>query len=194
MPKYAGNDIGIPGNGGDGGSTNYEEWWEEKGDDRARCIRRVMDQIEDDQSSWLEATLSHLRMYRNLGIIGIGPATYAKTDVSMGAPLSLNVVRAMTNAVHSRLIENKPRAYAQTSGATYKQKATAEKITRYGSGLFYQTKVYQKMPMVALDLIVTGTGVMKTMKRDGKVMNERIFSPNLRVDTGEGMYGEPQNF
>lgn len=189
-----GGDIGIPGNGG-ADAINSQEWWEEKDkDDRAKCVNRAVDQIEEDQCGWLEATLSHLRMYRNLAILGIGPYGYAKADTTLGAPLSLNVVRSMINAVHSRLTENRPRAYAQTSGATYKQKQTAEKITRYGDGLFYQTKVYQKMPQVALDLLVTGTGVMKTLKRDGKVMNEHIFSPNLRVDTVEGMHRQPQNY
>ncbi len=185
--------IGTVGNGGSDPITSME-WWEEKGEDRAKCIDRCMDQIEDDQCGWLEATLSHLRMYRNLAILGIGPYAYNQTDPTIGAPLSLNVVRAMVNAVHSRLIENRPRAYAQTSGATYKQKQTAEKITRYGDGLFYQTKVYQKMPQVGLDLLVTGTGVMKTMERDGQVMNEHVFSPNLRVDTVEGMHRCPQNY
>lgn len=186
-------DIGIPGNGGSR-AINSMEWWEEKDEDRAQCIDRVMDQIEEDQTAWLEATLSHLRMYRNIAILGIGPYAYSRTDTNLGAPLSLNVVRSMINAVHSRITESRPRAHAQTSGATYKQKQTANKITRYGSGLFYQTKVYDKMPAVALDLLVTGTGVMKTMKRDGRVLNEHVFSPNLRVDTVEGMHRQPQNF
>jgi hypothetical protein len=192
MPRL-GSDIGIPGNGG-ADAINSIEWWNEKDEARAKGVERAVDQIEEDQCGWLEATLSHLRMYRNLAILGIGPYGYARADTSIGAPLSLNVVRSMVNAVHSRLIENRPKAYAQTSGATYKQKQVAEKITRYGTGLFYQTKVYQKMPQVALDLLVTGTGVMKTMERDGKVMNEHLFSPNLRVDTVEGMHRQPQNF
>jgi hypothetical protein len=191
MPRLD-SDIGIPGNGGSD-PINSMVWWEEKGEDRAKCIERVMDNIEEDQSAWLEATLSHLRMYRNMALMGIGPYAYSKTDTAIGAPLSLNVVRSMINAVHSRLIENRPKAYAQTSGATYQQKERADKITRYGAGLFYQTKLYQKMPRVALDLLVTGTGVIKTMERDGKVMNEHIFSPNLRVDTVEGMHLQPQN-
>jgi hypothetical protein len=188
------SDIGIPiGNGG-ADAINSIEWWEEDGETRAKGIERAVDQIEEDQCGWLEATLSHLRMYRNLAILGIGPYGYARADPAMGAPLSLNVVRSMINAVHSRLTENRPRAYAQTSGATYTQKETADKITRYGDGLFYQTKVYQKMPQVALDLLVTGTGVMKTMERGRKVLNEHIFSPNLRVDTVEGMHRQPQNY
>jgi hypothetical protein len=186
-------DIGKAGNSGED-AISCIEWWEEKGETRSKGIERAVDQIEEDQCGWLEATLSHLRMYRNLAILGIGPYAYTKTDNNIGAPLSLNVVRSVINALHSRLIENRPKAYAQTSGATYKQRKTAEMITRYGSGLFYQTKVYEKMPQVALDLLVTGTGVVKTLERDGKVMNEHIFSPNLRVDTVEGMHRQPQNF
>ncbi len=192
MPRI-GSDIGIPGNGG-ADAINSVQWWEEKGETRAKGIERAVDQIEEDQCGWLEATLSHLRMYRNLAILGIGPYSYARTDNNLGVPLSLNVVRAVINAVHSRLTENRPKAYAQTSGATYTQKDTADKITRYGAGLFYQTKVYQKMPKVARDILVTGTGVMKTLERDRQVLNEHIFSPNLRVDTVEGMYGQPQNY
>ncbi len=162
--------------------------------DRAVCVQKVMDQIDEDQSGWVEATLMHLRMFRNLGIMGIGPFSYSRVDPALNAPLSLNVVRSMINTVHSKLTQSRPKPYAQTSAATYKQKKVAEKITRYGQGLFHQTGIYQKMPMVGIDLLVTGTGVMKTIERDGGVWNEHVFSPNLRVDTVEGMYRQPSNY
>lgn len=175
--------------------SSGEQWSDLKDPrDRASCIAKVMDQIEEDQCGWMEATLSHLRMYRNMALMGIGPFSYARADATLGAPLSLNVVRSMVNTVHSKLTKSRPRGYAQTSGATYKQKKTAEKLTRYGDGLFYQTKMYQQTPMVALDLLVMGTGVMKSVVRDGHVVNTHIFSPNLRVDTVEGMHRQPQNF
>jgi hypothetical protein len=162
--------------------------------ERARSIKQIVEDIDDDQCGWQEMTLSHLRMYRNFAMMGLGPYSYATADAAMGAPLSFNVVRSMVNTVHAKLTKDRPRATFQTYGATYKQKRLAELLGRYAEGLCYQEKLWEKMKPVALDLLVTGTGVLKVCEAKGHVAFDHVFSPNLKVDSVEGMYRTPANY
>lgn len=175
--------------------ANREPWFELKDPgDRAKCIDQIVQEIDDDQCAWQEATLSHLRMYRNLAMVGFGPYTFGRVVDGLISPLSLNVVRSMVNTVHAKLVKDRPRATFQTYGATYKQKRKAELLGRYSEGLAYQEKLYQKMRPAGLDLLVTGTGVLKVSERRSRPVFSHVFSPNLRVDSVEGMYREPSNF
>lgn len=161
--------------------------------DRANAIDQIVKEIDDDQCTWQEMTLSHLRMYRSFAMLGLGPFSYSHLDGGLGAPLSLNVLRSMVNFVHAKLTKDRPRATFQTYGATYKQKRKAKLLQRYAEGLAYQEKLYEKMRMVALDMLVMGTGVLKVCEADGRIVFDHVFSPNLRVDSVEGMYGKPAN-
>lgn len=172
-------------------------WWEcDPGEDRAQAVKETMDRLDEENAALQEAHLRHMRLYRNLAMVGFGPYGYSRPDVALGAPLSLNVIRNMVNAVHSRITKNRPRMTFQTAGANFEQKEKARLLQRFGDGLFYKMRAYQQTSKVFLDCAVFGTGFAKVVpgdKKDMPIVLERVFAPEVRVDPAEGMHGKPRN-
>lgn len=165
-------------------------YWEylEDPEKRGPAALAAFQTIEEEQSSYREKTFQHMQMYRNVAMMGyIAPGsasafTYHKT------PLSLNVVRNMVNAVHSRITRNRVKAQMQVMGGGWEEKELARDLGAYGLGLALKEGLYDKTPYSFLDSVVTGNGYIKTYpsKRRNKVMFERPFGPNIVVDFGEG--------
>ncbi len=170
-------------------------WAREKEEDQGEAIEMAVKSILSDQQYQREMTMRHLRMYRNLAMVGAGPATYSKVDASLGAPLSLNVVRAMCNTVFNHVMKNKPKATAYTSGASWETRDIAKKIERYAEGLTEKEDLYRKEERCLVDHIVTGTSYLKcfSSKKHKRVIYDRVFPLEVLVDTIEGMHADPRS-
>ncbi len=173
------------------------EWWTEPEDGAGQAVKSVIDAIHRDQGLFRQANLSHMRMYRNLALVGLGPHTYWTVDPQMGNPLAFNVVRNMCNAVTAKISKNRPKAWFQTSGATPESQEKALKGEKIVEGVFYQEKVYGKTTQAFLDSTIFGTGFMKVTPRMSRknrgVCIERVFPPEIVVDSIEGMHRNPRN-
>jgi len=174
-----------------GAGTPAIQWWTEE--DPGQSIRTTIDLIKRDQDLFRVANLSHMRMYRNLAMIGLGPHSGFTIDGSLGSPLSLNIVRNMCNAVQSKIAKNRPKPWFQTSGADFKTQQKAKKLEQYVKGVFYKEKAYQKTSQAFLDAAILGTGCLKVMPGKKCVVIERVFTPEVVVDNVEGMHREPRN-
>jgi hypothetical protein len=169
------------------------QWWTEPEENAGSAVRDTLDSIKRDQDLFRQANLTHMRMYRNLAMVGLGPHTGFAVSANLGSPLSLNVVRNMCNAVQSKIAKNRPKPWFQTSGADVKTQQKAKKLEQYIKGVFYAEKVYQKTARTFLDATIFGTGVLKVMPGKGCVKIERVFTPEVVVDNVEGMHCEPRN-
>lgn len=176
-----------------GAGTTAIQWWLENEENIGFAVRDTLDQIKRDQDLFRQANLTHMRMYRNLAMVGLGPHTGFAIHPGLGSPLSLNVVRNMCNAVHSQIAKNRPKPWFQTSGAGVKMQQKAQKFEQFVKGVFYQQKFYPKRSRSFLDATIFGTGVMKVMPGNGCVNVERVFTPEVIVDNVEGMHGESRN-
>lgn len=172
-------------------------WWtEKKPEDQAQAIKQTLDLIDEEDSPLQDAHLRHMRLYRNLAMVGFGPYGHSRSDVSLGAPLSLNVIRNMTNAVHSRVTKNRPRMTFQTANGNCEQREKARLLQRFMDGLFYKGNVYRESAKTFKDCAIFGTGFLKVVpgpRKDMPILFERVFSPEIRVDPVEGMHGKPRN-
>jgi hypothetical protein len=171
-------------------------WWaERKANDRAKAVQETVQTIKDDQSELRDNYLRHLRMYRNQPIIGLSPVAFRTLSTRLGAPLSLNALRNMCNTVTSKLAKMRPRITFSCDGASRKMREKARKLEQWTDGFFFQEGIYQQAPRCFLDCTVFGTGYMKVFpdRGDRKVCAERVFPPNIIVDSIEGAEGRPQN-
>lgn len=165
-------------------------YWEGEDDPEKRgpAAKAAFSTIEDEQAAYREKTFQHMQMYRNVQMMGYvakgnsSVFTYAKT------PLSLNIVRNMVNAVHSRITRNRVKAQMQTKGAGWEEKELARDLEAYGTALALKEGLYKKSPYSFLDAAVTGNGIIKTYPSKSRncVVFERPFAPNVVVDFGEG--------
>ena len=165
-------------------------YWEEadEGEERGKAAWASFRELEDEQSSWRESTMDHLRMYRNIEMMGYGGRRGEAPIITRKQPLSLNVVRNMVNAVHSRITRHRVKSFMQTKGAGWEAKQRALDAEAFGTAMALKGGLYKKTPMAFMDTAVTGTGVIKTYasKAAGEPVFERVFSPNLVVDFAEG--------
>jgi hypothetical protein len=130
-------------------------------------------------------------------MVGFGPYGTSRADVALGAPLSLNVIRNMVNAVHSKITKSRPRMTFQTSGGNFEQREKARLLQQFMDGLFYKGRVYKETSKAFLDAAIFGTGFVKVIpgkKKNSPLIYERVFAPEIRVDPVEGMHGKPRNY
>lgn len=166
------------------------KYWEEaaEGQERGQAAWQAFRRTEDEQSTYRQATHDHLMMYRNIQMLGYGGRRGEAPLVKIRTPLSLNVVRNMVNAVHSRITRNRVKAFMQTKGGDWGAKEKARDGEAFGTALALKGGLYKKSPMSFLDAAVTGNGVIKTYFSEaaGGPVFERTFGPNLVVDFAEG--------
>jgi hypothetical protein len=179
-------------------SEDAVRWWDETDPElRAKAVRATLDGIDDENSSLQEAHLRHMRLYRNLAMVGFGPYGTSRADIALGAPLSLNVIRNMVNAVHAKMTKNRPRMTFQTSGGNFEQREKARLLQQFMDGLFYKGRVYKETNKAFLDAAIFGTGFVKVIpgkKKNSPIVYERVFAPEIRIDPVEGMHGKPRNW
>ncbi len=172
---------------------NKAVYWEDETDpvERGRAVQECFEAIVNEQRSYREEMLQHIRMYRRLA-----SSVNAITSNGLSTPLSLNIVRNMTNAVHSKISKHRVKTTMQTSGASWEMRELARNLDAYALGLTLQEQLPQKTPRAMLDAIVCGHGIMKTYadRKQKKPVFEWIFTPNLVVDFAEGELGDPAHY
>ena len=171
-----------------------QPWQELEGDDCATAVTSTIDTIRQDQSASRENDLRHMRMYRNMALAGMGISTGTRT-ASGQPPLSLNVVRNMVNAVTSKIAKHRPKGTFQTYGAGYKARKKARDTEQFAEGMLYKERFRARAPSIFRNLSILGTGVAKVCPvGGGKICMEPVFTPELTIDSAEGMHREPRNW
>ncbi len=175
-------------------SDKTEPYWELNGDDCAEAMTKTIDTIRMFQSAMRENDMRHLRMYRNMALAGMGISSSSRTG-SGQAPLSLNVARNMVNAVTSKIAKHRPKGTFQTFGAGYKSRKKARDLEQFSDGMLYKERFRESAPEIFKDIGVLGTGFAKVCPiGGGKICMERVFSPEITIDSAEGMHRKPQNW
>ncbi len=171
-----------------------EPWWELDGDDCSSAIGTTIDTIRTSQDGLRGNDLRHLRMYRNMQLTGMNWTTPSRVAMG-GSPLSLNVVRNMVNAVTAKVTKHRPKATFQTYGAGYKARKKAREIEQFTEGMFYKERFREKVPETFRTLAILGTGIIKVCAVGrGQICMENVFSPEITIDSAEGMHREPRNW
>ncbi len=163
-------------------------YWEEEKDpeERGRAAATAFSEIEDEQSPYRDMTLKHLMAYRNFERIGYMGRAGNQALAYTRAPLSLNVIRNMVDAEHSRITRNRVKAAMQTKGGNWAAKERAMNAEQFATGLALKEGLYDKSPLSFMDCAVTGNGVMKTYPTKKGPCIEHVFAPNVVVDFAEG--------
>jgi len=167
-------------------------WWLQKGAEAGTTLVAETRSIMENQDNQKQANTRHLRLYRNLINLGFAPRSLNLAQLATGKPLSLNVIRAMANTMHSKITKNRPRAMFVTTGADWKARRKAKLLEKYSEGIFHRTQMYRKTQQAFLDALIFGTGVVKVFQMDGDVVCERVFPGEIIIDDTDGIYGDPR--
>lgn len=175
-------------------STLTQPFWELEEDECANAQRTTIDTIRESQTEMRNNDLRHLRMYRNMALAGMGVSSFSRGAANQ-APLSLNVARNMVNAVTSKIAKHRPKGTFQTFGAGYKARNKARQLEQFSEGMLYKERFRETAPEVFKDIGCLGTGFTKVCPLGGgKIAMERVFAPEITIDSAEGMHRKPRNW
>lgn len=167
--------------------------------DAGRLLSDTGKNLEQQATPRHQANLINARLYGNFDIIGFGARQYEQMTLSSSVlggsvnRLSYSVVSTCVDTLNAKIGKNKPRPTFLTSGGSWKMQQKAKALTKFTSGLFYETEVHEVMKQVRQDCYIFGTGALYVYKdRKGRLCAERAFVDELYVDSADGVYGQPK--
>jgi hypothetical protein len=170
-------------------------WWEEEENKAHESIFSVVKFLKTNQSGIYENHVRNQRLYGNLNVLGMASQSYSQGMIGNQSldRVGLNIVQSMCDTVTQKIAKNKPRPMFLTEGGNWSIQKKAEKLTKFIDGMFYQTKVYEKTPMVFRDCTVFGSGFIKPYRVGNKIYVDKVYPGEVLVDENEGKDGYPRS-
>ena len=167
-------------------------WWNEKTNPHD-LVFEVVEHLTDNQGYHSTNNINHARLYGNVSYRDLGGGNMAQSaKTSAKNRVTLNIIQSMCDTVTARVAKAKPMATYLTTGGNWEMQRKAKRLTKFTSGQFYGSKIYEVAPRVFLDACVFGSGVMKVFEYDGEITCERVFPDEIVVDDLEARYGNPR--
>ena len=171
---------------------HYNYWWSEEQNPHD-LVFEVVGHLTDNQGYHSTNNINHARLYGNISYRDLGSGgMMQRAKTSAKNRVTLNIIQSMCDTVTARVAKAKPMATYLTSGGDWEMQRKAKRLTKFTSGQFYGSKIYEVAPKVFLDACVFGTGVMKIFEHDGEIKCERVFPDEIVVDDLEARYGNPR--
>lgn len=175
-------------------------WWAyDKKDREGRSASFIAhcQKLKNDGTAREEANIRFARLYENVEINSLTCSDFAESAVRqalLGSGLmTFNVVASAIDTLNAKISKNKPRPMFLTSGGTWKQQRKSRKLNKFMQGVFYETQVYEKGKLTALDAEVFGTGLHYWYKNDdGRLEVEKVSPSEMFVDDADGLHGSPR--
>lgn len=182
-------------NQGPGKRATIAAWWTLTDDkDPHHHVIACCKAIEERQSYRKTRNVMWARLYGNQFLNVASRNIYRKPERMQLAQsrVSLNVVKACTDAVTSKIGKAKPAALFLTERGSWSQRKRAEKLTQYVAGVFRDAGVYKNGRLSFRDACIFGTGALKLYTDGANICCDRILSDEIVADDAESIYGQPK--
>lgn len=154
---------------------HYNYWWSEEQNPHD-LVFEVVGHLTDNQGYHSTNNINHARLYGNISYRDLGSGgMMQRAKTSAKNRVTLNIIQSMCDTVTARVAKAKPMATYLTSGGDWEMQRKAKRLTKFTSGQFYGSKIYEVAPKVFLDACVFGTGVMKILSMMAK-LSASVFS------------------
>lgn len=170
-----------------------ELWWNA---DEMEAHEPLFEHISSEHEGFIKANQSmiweHYRLYDRME----AQALQNQFDDSRSdrPKLGLNIVRAVVNAVHSKIIQSKPRPTFLTIGQGAKARNKAKRTQAYVDGCNYHADTYDIGAEVLLNALILGSGCAAVYRdADGRPAVENVFLAEMRRDNGAYRQRNPRN-
>jgi hypothetical protein len=182
----------------------FERWWTKEGlgdgeETPHSSALQALKRIFDRQGYRRTADRMYLRLFEDVRYVGFDAGSPSEVSVIddesfLRARLNENVIRAVAQTIHNKLMRQRIRPDVITEGGNWELQQQAEMLDKYLQGLFDQLKADRLFAQQRLHGIITGTGFLKVCTRDGEPYAEVVPSWEVWVDASEGRYGDPVSF
>lgn len=173
-------------------------WWIEPSDDLYNSVMSTVTTIESSQSLLTNLRVIFARLYGNYEILGypfqmLGGRNAGNQSTSSNR-IALNVIQSVIDTCTAKIAKDQPQISFVTTGSDdYFLKLRATKLTKYMSGLFKQSGVYDNAEAVFRDACICGTGFLKIFEEDYKIKTEWCALGEIIVDELDGIYQMPRS-
>lgn len=173
-------------------------WWLEPDENIYNAVQQTITNIESQQSLLRNLRISFARLYGNYELLGYpylsagGSNTFNQNTTSNR--IAINVIQSVIDTCSAKIAKNQPKISCVTTGSDdYFLKLRATKLTKYLSGLFKQSGIYENAEAVFRDACVVGNGYLKIFEDEGQIKTEWCAIGEVVVDELDGMYQDPRS-
>lgn len=177
--------------------TQSWKWW--KANSKKDLLQQVLESavlLKEQQDYRQRQVGIFARLYGNMPLMSWMGSNINKQAKNSSLPAdrpTMNVVQSCIDTLVSRISQSKPKPTFLTDDGDYRQRSMAKQMNSFIAGEFYQTKAYEKGPIILRDSGAVGTGCIKIFETsDKRVGLERTLLTELFVDPNDAMYGEPR--
>jgi hypothetical protein len=173
------------------------QWWLVEDDETAQAnsVVNTVAFIQKHQSSRLEQMTVSTRLYGNTAAYNLIGTAFTRANSVNSNPqsqrMSFNVCASVIDTLTSMIAKNKIIPTYITQGGVWGMQRKAEKLSKFTEGMFYQTKMSEKIPMIFRDCCVWGDGFLHVFENEGEVDVERVLPHELFVDMIEALATAP---
>lgn len=178
-------------------TINKDIYWyaEEDKNAAAKSVFSYVQSLDRNQAYRQTENFKFMRLYGNSGLDYL--RTYAgarrqESSASTQHRVTMNIVQSMIDTVVSKIGKNKPRPQFLTTAGSFTEQKKAEKLTQFIEGQFDSCDFYSKAAVAFLESCIFGTGAVKVFRQGAKMMVERVFIDELKIDDREALYGFPR--
>lgn len=181
----------------DSKKNNPGDWW--NGNSKKEILSKFLGTIaflkEVNQFRYRQSAL-YARVYGNLPVTGWLGQSLNRVNTSTTLPMdrpTMSVATSCTDTLVSRITQSRPRPIFLTDNADYKKRNLAKQMNNFINGELYQTKAYEKAPLILRDACVLGTGILKILEdQEKKVSLERRMCTEILLDLNDAFDGAPR--
>jgi hypothetical protein len=177
-------------------------WWEEKGEDSAKCLFAEIKDITQKDSSRLNTLMQYTKLYTGRDNVAVSTQDLISRlrliqDVQklVHTGLRYNVVQSTINTLHSKICKRKERVRFLTDGGSWEQQRASQKADRMIYGAFMDARVHEENMKQTLDSYWAGSGFVQVFHKiqNGKVRLcvKRVHPSEIVVSHEDSEDGSP---
>lgn len=170
-------------------------WWKKKDDEVSDCMLAIVRRLRLYQDFRRTEYLLYASMYGGHQYMSFGALAYIARTIMPRYQLSLNVVKSVIDTCVAKIVaKSRPRPNFLTTG-DWQLRRKSRKLGAAVYGAMHLGGFYKGLRTWSRDGMVYGSAFVKIVpnrERTG-VLYDRVLTPEMLVDDGEGIYGTPRN-
>jgi hypothetical protein len=181
------------------GSSSSLDWYSKDKSSVLHAASTAFAQVKTQNSQRSQDLQKYLTLYdpkiasiAGLSINNSAPPVIKETTLK-NEPLSINIVRRITDYAVNKVGKSYPGIKILTKGGNHETQLRAQELEKLIEGVFYNSKLYQKALKALLHGILLGTGIIKVVEINDRIHYEWVYPEELKIEEEEAIYGEPRS-
>ncbi len=170
-------------------------WWKKEGDEISDCMLSIVRRLRMYQDFRRTEYLLYVSMYGGHQYMNWGALAYMARTIIPRYQLEINVIKSVIDTCVAKIVaKSRPKpSFLTTSDWQLRRKA--RKMDQAVYGAMHLGGFYKQLGFNCRNGMVYGSGLVKIVpnrERTGPLY-DRVLTPEILVDDGEGIYGAPRN-